>query len=81
MTDIEAIRKRHYLKYEITRGDYCGCQNSWPCDTATVLADADALAEALQHVYGAWRVDRRDGRKWPLVEVALAAHRVGKPCP
>ena len=36
-------------------------------------ADADRLAEALQHVYGAWRVDH-DGKEWPLAHKALRQH-------
>ncbi len=66
MTDTEAIRKRHARTFGDTmepdfeaddpltsmrQTQFCSvCDGPWLCDTATVLAGADALLDALDHI-------------------------------
>ncbi len=86
MTDIEAIRISHQPDRP---GGFQCCDTClepvdymypqpvpWPCDTATVLADADALAEALEEAIEVARFEDRDKPEW---DKALDAHRARKP--
>ncbi len=89
MTDIEA-RKRHQPDRP---GGFQSCDTCmervdyehpepvpWPCDTATSLADADALAEALEWMLGTHDLyTYRGNHDYHSARAALAAHRARKP--
>ncbi len=85
MTDDEAIRQAHQPDRPTGYRSCITCMVRieyeypqpvpWPCDAAELLADADALAEALMASYGG-----TDPAKFTDMRLAaLNAHRARKP--